>query len=109
MIADAKASSVCKSRDAGDTLIVAEIQAARVKARREEEPGLVPPSQGKEEEEEVEAGSVRSQSQQQQEAAHLQSQGPPSDSSASTSSCSVSDKENKAKRFVLATQEGGEG
>ena len=58
---------------------------------REEELGLLPMSQ--EEAEEDDASSVRLQP-----TIRPQPQCPPSDSSASTSSCSISDKENKAKR-----------
>lgn len=90
---EAKASSPFKPIDT--TSSSAEGQVASAKAQQqgveEEEPCLLPRSQ--EEAEGEDASSVRSHP-----ATRPQPQCPPSDSSASTSSCSVSDKENKAKR-----------
>jgi len=93
MMVEAEASSLFKPQDAASVGV--EGQPASVKAQqrqgaRIEEPGVLPPSR---EEEEEDASSVRSHP-----ATRPQQQCPPSDSSASTSSCSVSDKENKAKR-----------
>ena len=92
MMVEAEASSLFKPQDAA--LLGVEGQLASAKAHQQqgaiEEPGVLPPSH---EQEEEDASSVRSHP-----ATRPQPQCPPSDSSASTSSCSVSDKENKAKR-----------
>jgi hypothetical protein len=93
MMVESEASSLFKTLDASSSSVEGQIANAKAQQHgaREEEQGLLPRSQ--EEAEEEDASSVRSHP-----ATRPQSQCPHSDSSASTSSCSVSDKENKAKR-----------
>jgi hypothetical protein len=93
MMVESEASSLFKTLDASSSSVEGQIASAKAQQHgaREEEQGLLPRSQ--EEAEEEDASSVRSHP-----ATRPQSQCPHSDSSASTSSCSVSDKENKAKR-----------